>query len=95
MWPPHQTADEESDQLYPGETYVKLLRRFSNDRALTTHWWNGCCACGFRHLLVFKVFRKKNKSGEEFWLGISAYGDEESRPKKVVRVRAKGGKPAK
>lgn len=87
QWPPHQTSDEGKDQLYPGEPFIRLLRRFPNDKSLTSHWWNTCCACGFRHLMVFRVFRKKNGDGEEFWLSSVVYADEKSRPIKVTRAK--------
>lgn len=83
-WPPHQRTDGDKPYLHPGEPKLLALGRWKNDKSLSTSWWLGCCACGFRHVLTFNVFR--DISGD-FWLACRAYADESTRPASVKRAR--------
>ena len=93
-WPPQVAKKNSSDHMRPGQPMVLLLTREWGDKAATTSQWLGCCACGFRHLLAYEVFRAvaSDDNGEHFWLSIRAYDDPASRPLKVVRSKSKGAK---
>ena len=83
-WPPQQASTMER-ALRSGEPLVKALQRFDGDKSLRANWFQGCCACGFRHLLTFEVFRQP-QGDIEYWLIIRAHGDEDTRPKSVVKT---------
>ena len=83
-WPPKQTKEEGGTALRNGEPHLMPLKRYSNNKALSTDWWCACCACGFRHLTTFDVIRSPDG---DWWLSARAYGDDKTRPRKVKRAK--------
>ena len=89
-WPPTQTPRE--GKLRAGEPVLHPLIRYANNKAAEAVETSRCCGCGFEHVMVYRVFlssggRIKNRPND-WWLTVSAYPVENTRPKRPVK-RAK------
>jgi hypothetical protein len=85
-WPPMQAEGGKDPEPYSaGEPHMKLLKRWSNDKALTAHEWSKCCGCGFLHFTRFEVFRDPKRK-DDFWLVSRAWAYEPTRPKKARKL---------
>ena len=80
----HKSGGE--DKLLAGEPLAVPLRKFDNNRTLTGDHTLSCCACGFKHTIVHNVFL--DPDGKP-WLISKFYGDESTKPRRVIRQKAK------
>ena len=55
LWPPMQDEGHPT-KLTDGESVVRVLRRWPNDKAASTSVTETCCDCGLQHLVHFGVF---------------------------------------